>query len=113
MKVLVCGGRNYRAEISMCIMLNWLHAACNFSQLIHGGAAGADRMAGEWARRHDVPVRIFCADWKRFGLKAGPLRNQEMLDCGKSELVVAFPGGRGTADMVARAERAGISVVSP
>ena len=41
---------------------------------------------------------------------AGHIRNQVMLDKGKPDVVVAFPGGRGTADMVRRAEGAGIEV---
>lgn len=44
------------------------------------------------------------------GKAAGPIRNQRMLDEGKPDLVVAFPGGRGTADMVRRAKAAGVPV---
>ena len=47
-------------------------------------------------------------DWKKYGKKAGPLRNQQMLEEGKPDLVVAFPGGNGTADMVRRAKKANI-----
>jgi len=51
------------------------------------------------------------ANWAELGRKAGPIRNQQMLDEGKPNLVVAFPGGRGTADIVRRARAAGIEVV--
>jgi hypothetical protein len=61
--------------------------------VIEGDAHGADRMAGEWARRHGVENTKFCADWDRLGRKAGPIRNQLMLDEGRPDLVVAFPGG--------------------
>jgi hypothetical protein len=50
------------------------------------------------------------ADWNTHGRAAGPIRNQRMLDEVKPELVVAFPGGRGTADMVRRAREAGVNV---
>jgi hypothetical protein len=43
-------------------------------------------------------------------MKAGPLRNYQMLEEGKPDLVVAFPGGGGTKDMVRRAVKAGVSV---
>jgi hypothetical protein len=36
-----------------------------------------------------------------------------MIDGGKPDLVITFPGGRGTADMVRRAEKAGIEVTRP
>lgn len=44
---------------------------------------------------------------------AGPIRDQEMLDKGKPDLVVAFLGNRGTADMVRRAREAGVPVRRP
>jgi hypothetical protein len=51
-------------------------------------------------------------DWKRHGPAAGPMRNQRMLDWGP-DLVVAFAGGKGTADMVRRARAAGVDVIEP
>lgn len=54
-------------------------------------------------------VEDFPADWERNGRAAGPIRNRQMLD-GKPDLVIAFPGGKGTADMVAEAKRRGIAV---
>jgi len=51
------------------------------------------------------------ANWAGLGRKAGPIRNQEMLDQGRPNMVVAFPGGRGTADMVRRARGAGVEVI--
>jgi len=51
------------------------------------------------------------AKWSKHGRAAGPIRNQEMIDECKPDLVVAFPGGRGTADMVRRAKAAGIRVI--
>lgn len=70
-------------------------------------------MAWEWATARGLQVQTYPADWKRLGRKAGPLRNQQMLDEFKPELVLAFPGGRGTEDMMARAVRAGVPVVRP
>jgi hypothetical protein len=78
--------------------------------LVHGAASGADAMAGRWAGANGVSVTTFPADWNRYGRSAGPRRNQAMVDS-EPDLVVAFPGGRGTADMVRRAEAAGIRVL--
>jgi hypothetical protein len=79
-------------------------------EIIHGGAAGADWCAGAVAELRDIPQSVFKADWKAHGRAAGPIRNQQMLDQGKPDLVLAFPGGRGTADMVRRAKAAGVEV---
>lgn len=53
---------------------------------------------------------VKCIITQKYGKSAGPIRNQTMLDDGKPDLVLAFPGGRGTADMVAKAEKHGIPV---
>ena len=68
-------------------------------------------MAGKFAEWARIPVKEYPADWQKHGRAAGPIRNQQMLDEGKPDLVVAFDGGRGTADMIARAEKAGVRVV--
>jgi hypothetical protein len=78
--------------------------------VIEGDARGADRVAGEWARSHRVEHQVL-RRLGGLGRKAGPIRNQLMLDEGKSDLVVAFPGGRGTADMMRRARSAGVEVI--
>lgn len=108
--VLVCGGRNYANRDMLFSILNYAHAANPIKLLIHGGASGADDLAGEWARYVGVPWRAFPAAWKSEGKSAGPKRNQKMIDEGKPDMVIAFPGGAGTADMVSRAEQADVPV---
>jgi len=111
-KVLVCGGRDYTAADVLFNALDALHAECAVSELVHGQARGADQLAYMWgaSRLGEHALRAFPAEWGKFGRAAGPRRNQQMLDEGKPDRVVAFPGGRGTADMVRRAKRAGIPV---
>jgi hypothetical protein len=53
------------------------------------------------------------ADWKRYGPAAGPLRNAEMLHEYQPDGVIAFPGGKGTTDMIKKARQAGIKVWEP
>jgi len=100
-RVLVCGGRDYSDAEYMALVLK----AADPGVIIHGAAKGADTLAGKWAHDHGVPVEEFPADWEKHGLQAGPLRNLQMLTEGKPDLVIAFPGGKGTAHMrkVARA----------
>lgn len=71
---------------------------------------GADRMARKFGAWADIPVETFPADWS-LGKKAGPIRNRKMIEKGKPDLVVAFEGGRGTANMVEQARAAGIRVL--
>lgn len=106
MKLLVCGGRDYDDQMRVDYELDILGPHL----VIEGGARGADRLARRWAERREVQCRTFAADWAKHGKSAGPIRNLLMLDEGKPDAVLAFPGGRGTADMVRQAERAGIPV---
>jgi hypothetical protein len=78
------------------------------------GSPDADCWAREWAHgqtpAQEVTLVSVPADWEKWGTAAGPKRNQMMLDQ-KPDIVLAFPGGRGTADMIARAEQAGVEVI--
>lgn len=77
--------------------------------LIEGGALGADRLARTAAQKLGWYIQTFEAKWGTNGRAAGPIRNQEMVDS-RLHVLIAFSGGRGTADMVARATKAGIPV---
>ena len=79
-------------------------------RIVHGGATGADVLAQKWARLRGKPVMAYPANWSEFGKAAGPLRNRDMLRIERPGLVVAFPGGAGTADMVRAARQAGVAV---
>jgi YspA, cpYpsA-related SLOG family len=110
-RVLVCGGRNFDNRAMLDATLDRLHAERGFSLVIAGGAMGADTLAEEWARSRGIPCEVYRAHWEGLGWKAGPIRNARMIEEGRPDLVVSFPGGRGTADCVARARAAGIEVI--
>lgn len=109
-KVLICGGREYNHEDKMNSVLDELLSKYPHMKIINGGARGADGLATIWARTRDVPCQQYFAEWKKYGKGAGPIRNQEMLDMEKPDLVIAFPGGHGTADMMRRARAAKVPV---
>lgn len=111
MRVLACGGREYADPEALAAVLSDLRRTRGITVLIAGGARGADTLAAEWAKAQGIGCQIYQADWDGLGRKAGPIRNQRMLDEGKPDLVVAFPGGRGTSDMLRRAREAGVEVV--
>lgn len=106
MRVLVCGGRDYTDAGHIHQEL----AACRPTVIIEGGAKGADAQASNYGVLHNIKVETYVANWQLHGKAAGPIRNGEMLRVGQPDLVLAFPGGRGTADMVRQAEAAGVPV---
>ena len=111
MRLLVCGGRDFGDRQRAYRILDQLARMHQIDVLIEGDARGADRIAGYWARVRKIDNLKFRADWATHGKAAGAIRNQRMLDEGKPDMVLAFPGGRGTADMVRRARAAGIAIL--
>lgn len=110
-RVLVCGGRNYADREQLFRVLDTGHVADTISCIIHGAARGADTLAGAWALERGVLVETYPANWDVHGRSAGHVRNKQMLESGKPNVVVAFPGGAGTTNMVVQAKIAGMPVV--
>ena len=86
--------------------------------LLHGGARGADAAIGAAAQQLGWSSLVMPAQWQLHGRAAGPIRNRELLEQAvaraeahsspgyqASVLVVAFPGGAGTASLVKQARR--------
>jgi len=115
MRLIVCGGRDFKNISRINHVLYVVHSKRPITLLIEGGAAGADRLAREWAIANGIPYQTFNADWKAHGKAAGPIRNGKMIHEGKADGVLAFPGGRGTANMVQQGLENGLKVleVSP
>jgi hypothetical protein len=111
LKILVCGGRAFDDAAFIHAELDRLHAAHPFDAVIEGDARGVDRIAGEWARDRGIALVVYPADWANEGRHAALIRNERMLREGRPDLVVAFPGGRGTWHTCSLAEGLGIAVV--
>lgn len=110
-RLLVTGGREYADAERMAIYLDALHGSRGIALLIHGASRGADELADAWARSRCVPVQSCPADWDAHGRSAGPIRDTVMLVDHCPTLVLAFPGGRGTANIVKKAREYGIPVI--
>lgn len=107
MRLIIAGGRDYRLTSEDLEYLDSLLPEVR--EVITGGARGADQDGAAWAHRHGIPVVVFQPNWKRFGRAAGPIRNREMAAI--ADAVALFPGGRGTADMLAAARTARLRVL--
>lgn len=78
--------------------------------IVSGTARGADRLGERYAQERQYQVERYPADWKRFSLSAGPIRNREMAD--HADALIAFWDGisRGTTNMIRTAQKGGLSV---
>lgn len=103
MRVLVCGGRHYHNAYKVNAVLDDIHDMLGINTIIEGGSTGADALAKTWAEDHEINVESYGPDWKKFGKAAGPIRNLRMIEEGVPDLVVAFPGNKGTDNMIKQA----------
>ncbi len=128
--VIVTGGRDYPDREAVHAALDLVHALTPIWRLLHGACGatwphvrgpeltGADRWAHEWAEARGVEAWGYPANWSRHGKRAGPVRNRHMIaHAGQlvrwqedRMLVLACPGGVGTADCVRQARRNGLTV---
>jgi hypothetical protein len=111
-RVVVCGGRRYADDRYVSCVLDELHRSRGIDVIVHGDATGADALADEWAQLRGVQRVKYPASWAS-GRGAGPRRNARMLDEVRPDIVVAFPGGAGTADCIRQAKQRGIDVLEP
>ena len=108
LRVLVTGGRDFTDAVVIKEALMDIEQRPDL--IIHGDAAGADRVAGQVAAMLGLDVWKFPANWARYGKSAGPRRNYQMIQEGRPTLVLAFPGGAGTANMIKQASKAGLTI---
>jgi YspA, cpYpsA-related SLOG family len=112
-RLLVCGGRNYMDTAFAFATLYAIHLETPIVLLIHGDCpTGTDQIADQWALERRISIDRYRVNHALDGQwpGAGPRRNARMLRESKPGAVLAFPGGRGTADMCRRARAAGVPV---
>lgn len=90
MKLLTCGDRNWTDRETIQVWIEYFKKNHSPLETIHGGAPGADTIAGEIAQWLAVRVRSFQAEWSKYGRAAGPIRNRYMLDTTRPDAVLAF-----------------------
>lgn len=131
-RVLVFGGRDYaevrkwgserswrveqeaiadRQKARLRQILDAAVERLGLTEIVEGGATGADRQARYWAKERGIPWITEIAKWDEHGNAAGPIRNAEMLEKYKPDIAIGFPGGAGTKDMAAKVDAAGIRLI--
>lgn len=113
-RIIVCGTRYFNDSHLVYTTLDAVIRDITNVEIISGMCRGADRIGEEYARARNIPLKVFPADWEKYGRAAGPIRNKQMLDYALEEnaIVVSFWDGksRGTANMIRSAKSAGADV---
>ena len=114
MKAIIAGGRDYILGPEHFKWLDKIHSIDPITEVISGGASGADAGGEAWATKNNIKVTVFKADWSK-GKQAGPMRNCEMAMYAKTlkgfSLCILFSGGKGTANMKATAQKHGLVII--
>lgn len=109
MRVLVCGSRKWSDKQRIQDELRKLPIG---TVIIEGGARGADELAAKVAKELGFKVKEYSANWERYGRAAGPIRNKQMLDGGKPDIIYAFHTNimksKGTLNMLKQGFKKGI-----
>lgn len=108
MKLIIAGGRSFKGDKIHLQWLDSIHEQHRVTEVVSGKAPGADHFGEQWAAMRNIPVTPFPADWNKHGRAAGPIRNRQM--AGYADGLAAFPGGKGTANMLRQAADAELTI---
>lgn len=109
MKMVIAGGRDFEGTEEDSIILHEIMNKLHITEIVSGGAMGADNFGERFAKDAELSLTRFPADWKRYGSMAGPRRNRQMAEY--TDYVFLFPGGKGTGSMREQALKAGKKIV--
>ena len=107
MKLAVVGSRDFsNYQLMEQVLSQWTDGG-HIEEIISGGASGADSLARDYAKEHNIPLIEFLPNWKLYGKSAGPLRNKDIVD--RADEVVAFWNGvsAGTKSTIDLAKKSG------
>lgn len=111
MRVLICGDRNWNDTRHIEQFIESLPPT---TTIVEGDCRGADRISGYYARKHGLTVEAHPAQWNLYGLRAGYLRNLEMIQSGV-DIVIVFHNdlahSRGTIITVNLAKQRNIPIL--
>ena len=114
-RVIIAGSRDYTYKETLYQVADKVLSTINGDiEIVSGGCRGADALGERYALDHGYSLKIFPAHWKKFGKKAGYIRNKEMAEYASKEngILIAFPLGesRGTNIMISLANEYGLKI---
>lgn len=107
-ELVFTGGRDYTDEKTIARIFNYFRP-----DIVHIGdcPTGLDNLVKNHCEFYGIKYFKYCANWNKHGKAAGPIRNKEMLVVAACDLLIAFPGGRGTTNCIKEAKKLGYIVL--
>jgi len=107
MKVIIAGSRNFPTEHSDIIWCSIATSKFEITEVVSGGAIGADRFGEVYARQNKIPIKKFLPDWNRYGKSAGFIRNEQMANYADALIAIWDGKSNGTKNMIGHMKRLG------
>ena len=114
-KVIIAGTRDFNDYAFLKKNLDYFLQGINPNneeiEIVSGNARGADKLGERYAKEHNLPVKLFPANWDKYGKRAGYLRNQEMANY--ADVLIAFwdEKSKGTKHMIDIAKKQDLTVI--
>ena len=100
MKTIIAGGRNFKDYLMLKKQVDYYQLHKNqITEVVSGGAAGADTLGEQYALENNIPIKVFNADWNKHGRAAGPIRNGQMAEYADAAIVI-HNGSKGALNMI-------------
>ena len=114
-KVIIAGTRDFNDYAFLKKNVDYFLQGINPNneeiEIVSGNARGADKLGERYAKEYNLPVKLFPANWDKYGKRAGYLRNQEMANY--ADVLIAFwdEKSKGTKHMIDIAKKQSLTVI--
>ena len=100
MRIAIIGSRG-------TVPTNLAEYLADCDEIVSGGAKGVDACAAKYAKEHNIPLKEFMPEYKRYGRGAPIVRNRQIVDY--ADHILAFWDGKskGTQWVIKYAEMCG------
>lgn len=82
----------------------------NDLEIVSGTCKGGDILGENWAKRNNIPIKRFPANWKEHGRSAGMIRNRQMAEYGTHLIAFSMNNSSGTKNMIFEAEKRNLNI---
>ncbi len=111
MKVIVAGGRNFKKyQVVEDAIKDAISKGLQITQVVSGGARGVDTMGETWAVKNGVDIKRFPAEWDKYGVSAGPIRNAKMAEYGEALILIWDGVSSGSKNMLLQAKNRNLKI---
>ena len=97
MKVIVAGSRDF---CDLSLVKEAFKDLEGVTEIISGGANGADSLGEIYAENNDIKLTVMNADWDQYGKGAGHIRNGQMAEYGDMAVIFWDSVSKGTENMI-------------